>query len=322
MLADLAPLVPSTPAPRRVAVIAKWGRTANAPLRNGWEGVTGYGPTVVQRVRSLLVATEDDAVRPPGPVTEDTNFPRPDPTSALWPLFSAPLVVADEPRDLPLIGPVRQEWERPTHAYRAPALPRVFWTGAWTRAPDDALAGLMLEAAGGDRAVLAPDAPALGVEPGAPEGPLAAIAVAVEGDRLEAEVTAPRAGLAVVLDPWFPGWSAAVDGRPAPLARADFAFMAVPVPEGRHTVRLEYRPTQLGRGIAVAIAAGVGLLAVLGWRRRAGAKEPCPHPGPLPVGPGEGDQPPTSKTRNVSSNSSSTTIATREGAGDQSPSYR
>jgi hypothetical protein len=282
-LADLAALVPRAPAPRRVAVIAKWGRTANAPLRNGWEGVNGYGPTVIQRVRSLLVATQEDEVRPLGPVTEDTNFPRPDPTSALWPLFSAPLVVADEPWELPVIGPVRQEWERPTHAYRAPALPRVFWTGGWTRAPDGALADLMLDAADGDRAVLALDAPALGVEPGAPDGPVAASAIAVEGDRIEAEVTAPRAGLALVLDPWFPGWSAKVDGRPAPLARADFAFMAVPVPEGRHSVRLEYRPTQLGRGIAVAVAAAGLMVAVLGWRRRArSALTPAAAPLPDP----------------------------------------
>jgi hypothetical protein len=267
-LADLAPLVPAAPAPRRVAVIAKWGRTADAPLRNGWEGVTGYGPSVVQRVRSLLVATRDGVVEPLGPVTEDTNFPRPDPTSPLWPLFAAPLLVADEPVDLPRLGPVRQEWERPTFAYLAPALPRVYWTGAWAAAPDEALAGPMLLAARGDRAVLAPEAPALGVEPGAPAGPVTASTVEVEGDRIEAEVSAPRPGLAVVLDPWFPGWTATVDGRPAPLARANFAFMAVPVPEGRHLVRLSYRPTQLGRGLAVAGAAALLLVAVLAWRRK------------------------------------------------------
>ena len=76
-------------------------------------------------------------------------------------------------------------------------------------------------------------------------------------------------GVAVVLEPWFPGWTASVDGAPAPLARADFAFMAVPVPQGRHTLRLSYSPTQLGRGVAVAGATLAALLGALAWRRGA-----------------------------------------------------
>ncbi len=269
-LADLAPRVPTGAAPRRVAVIAKWGRTANAPLRNGWEGVTGYGPTQIQRVRSLLEATQDDRVTPPGPADGDINFPRPRPASPLWPLFGAPLVVADDPLPLAKVADVAPEWEKPTSAYRAEALPRVFWAGAWTSAGDDALDAPMLAAARGDRAVLAPDGP-LGAfpPPGRPEGPVAAREVVVAGGVVEAEVLAPRAGLAVVLEPWFPGWTASLDGAPVALARADFAFMAVPVPQGRHTLRLAYAPTQLARGLAVAGGTLAALVAALAWRRRA-----------------------------------------------------
>jgi hypothetical protein len=267
-LADLAPIMPAGPAPRRVAVIAKWGSTANAPLRNGWEGVTGYGPTVIQRVRSLLEATRTDRVSPPGPVESDTNFPRPNPTSPLWPLFASPLVVADDPLPLTRLADVKREWEKPTAAYRAEALPRVFWAGGWTSAPDSAIAAPVLAAARGDRAVLAADAPLAsfpaGTEPG---GPVAAEQVRADGGVVEATLTAPRAGVAVVLEPWFPGWTATVDGAAAPVARADFAFMAVPVPEGRHVLRLSYAPTQLGRGVALACATFATLLAILGWRR-------------------------------------------------------
>ncbi len=283
-LADLAPLVQAAPAPRRVAVIAKWGRTANAPLRSGWEGVTGYGPTVIQRVRSLLEATRTDLLVPPGPVEGDTNFPRPKPTSPLWPLFGAPLVVADEPLPLPRIAQVRREWEKPTAAYRAAALPRAFWTGAWTSAPDSAIAAPVLAAARGDRAVLAADAPLASFPPaGEPAGPVAAETVSVDGGLVEATLTAPRAGVAVVLEPWFPGWTATVDGAPVPLARADYAFMAVPVPEGRHSLRLTYRNGQVGRGAIVAAAALAALCAALGLRRGSGSAraEPssCSDPG-------------------------------------------
>jgi hypothetical protein len=268
-LADAAPFVPHAPAPRRVAVVAAWGRTANATLRNGWEGVTGYGPTVIQRVRSLLEATLTDRVTPPRPVDGDTDFPRPRPTSALWPLFAAPLVVADDPLSLPRVVWVHPEWDRATALYAAPALPRIFWTGAWSRVADDAIAAPLLAAARGDRALLADDAPAAAYPAsGAPAGPVAAWDVRVDGGTVEATLEAPRAGVAVVLEPWFPGWSATVDGAPAPIARTDFAFMAVPVPEGRHAIRLEYRNAQVGRGALVAAATLAALLAALGWRRR------------------------------------------------------
>ena len=267
-LADLGPEVPAPPAPRRVAVIAKWGRTANAPLRNDWEAVTGYGPTQIQRVRSLIEGTQMDRVDPPAPADGDINLPRPRPTSRLWPLFAAPLVVADDPSPLPKVADVRPEWEKPTSAYRAEALPRVFFAGAWTTAPDEAVTAPLLAAARGDRAVLAPDGPLAAFPPSAdPCGPFPAEGVRVDGGVLEATVIAPRAGVAVVLEPWFPGWTASVDGAPAPLARANFAFMAVPVPQGRHALRLAYAPTQLGRGVVVASAALAVLLAALAWRR-------------------------------------------------------
>jgi uncharacterized membrane protein YfhO len=117
---------------------------------------------------------------------------------------------------------------------------------------------------------------------------VAAEAIRVDGGRLEATLTAPRDGVAVVLDPWFPGWRASIDGSPAPLARADVAFMAVPLRAGRHRLELAYAPAQLGRGIAVA-AAALALLGGLLLARRGGGraqasdlprapKEPVPSP--------------------------------------------
>jgi hypothetical protein len=268
MLGDVAPLVPPAPAPRRVGVVAKWGQTANAPLRRGWEGVTGYGPMAVQRVRELIEATASGEVRPHRPVTADTNFPRPRLTSPLWALFAAPVVVSDERQSLPVLGPAGREWEEPLVAYRAEALPRVFWAGAWGVVPDDRVTGPLLAASAGDRVVLANAPPGLGPS-GAPEGPVAAADVTVEARSLRATVSAPRPGLAVVLDPFFPGWSATVDGVPAPVVRADFAFIAVPVPEGRHALRLRYENRWVGLGWATTgVVLGL-LILVLAWRRRA-----------------------------------------------------
>jgi hypothetical protein len=286
LLSEFASLLPGDG--QRVGVVAKWGQTANATLRQGWEGVTGYGPMCIQRVRSLIEATQDDYVRPLGPARGDTNFPRPRPASPLWRFFAAPLVISDRPQPLPRLAAGAREWEDPLVAYRAEALPRVFWTASWTVVDDSQAAGPMLQAARGDRAVLAERLP--GMLPGTPSGPVAAESVRVGPSWLEAIITAPRDGLVVVLDPFYPGWSAAMDGRPAPLLRANVAFQAVPVGTGRHALRLEYRNRFVPFGFAAA-AGGLGLLVVTlalrrqGTMRRARARLPANGGGGRAAGP-------------------------------------
>lgn len=272
-LSELAPLVPPPPAPRRVGVVAKWGTTANATWRQGWEGVTGYGPMCIQRVRSLIEGTWRDRVVPPEPTKADTNFPRPRPTSPLWRLFAAPVVISDAPQPLARLLEGGREWESRLVAYRAEALPRVFWAGAWSAAGDAAVAEPLVAAARGDRVVLAEPLASLPAS-GPPEGPIAAEDVRVGDGVLEAKVVAPREGLAVVLDPFYPGWTAEVDGVPAPIARADFAFQAIPVPAGRHALRLVYRNRPLRLGAAAALAALGALVSALAWRRRAAGPRP------------------------------------------------
>ncbi|HZZ86273.1 MAG TPA: YfhO family protein [Anaeromyxobacteraceae bacterium] len=267
-LGAFQPLLPPPPAPRRVAVITPDGfGLANDVIRHDWEGVNGWGPTMIGRVRTLLGGTRDGRVGGLVPVDQDTLWPRPDPSSPYWPLLSCPLVLADFQLPLPFLGASAPVEDRVLAAYRAPALPRVFWTGAYTVASDEAVAQPLLRAASGAEAVVAAGNPALPPS-GAPAGPIAAGEVRVAGPRLEAELDAPRDGLAVVLDPWFPGWSATVDGQPAALVRADYAFMAVPVKAGHHALRLQYRPRLLWPGVALSAAAALGLAAVLGWRRR------------------------------------------------------
>ncbi len=262
------PLVPAPPAPRRVAVITRDGfGLANDVIRHDWEGVSGWGPTTIGRVRALLEATRDGALGGVNQVDRDTLWPRPDPTSPLWPLLDCPLVVSDERPKLPPIGPGVKVEDRQLVPYRAPALPRVFWSGAHVVAADEAVAKPLLRAARGDEVVVPSQDPRLPPS-GPPAGPVAASAVRVQGPRVEAELDAPRDGLAVVLDPWFPGWSATVDGQPAPLVRADYAFLAVPVKAGHHALRLRYRPRLLWPGVALSAATALALAAALGWRRR------------------------------------------------------
>lgn len=69
------------------------------------------------------------------------------------------------------------------------------------------------------------------------------------------------AGWLVVLQSFYPGWNATVNGRPATLVRANVAFTAVPVGPGANEVVLQYDPLSIKIGLAITTAAG--LLVVL-----------------------------------------------------------
>lgn len=93
-------------------------------------------------------------------------------------------------------------------------------------------------------------------------------------DRLTLSVEAERGGLLVVSEVWAPGWRAAVDGREAPVLRANTAFRAVHVPAGEHELRLWYAPPAVRWGSrlsAAALAALAVAAAALGLRRLRGA---------------------------------------------------
>ena len=84
------------------------------------------------------------------------------------------------------------------------------------------------------------------------------------GETVVLNVDADGPGFAVLTDQFAPGWTATVDGEPAEVLRANHAFRAVRVPEGRSTVRFVYRPDVLYRGAAISATSllGVALLAL------------------------------------------------------------
>jgi len=78
---------------------------------------------------------------------------------------------------------------------------------------------------------------------------------------LEATVDSPKPWNLSLHAFWIPGWSATVDGWPAPAGPTEAIGLAgVEVPAGEHQVRLAFGPTPLRRA-----AAWISLLALLGW---------------------------------------------------------
>jgi hypothetical protein len=84
-----------------------------------------------------------------------------------------------------------------------------------------------------------------------------------DSGRVTIETDAPMDALLVLADSYYPGWVAAVDGRPARVLRTNYAQRGVRVEAGRHTVRFEYRPASLRIGFGISALAVAGLLVFL-----------------------------------------------------------
>jgi hypothetical protein len=84
--------------------------------------------------------------------------------------------------------------------------------------------------------------------------------------RILIKTAAPAPRLVVISQTWYPAWKAYVDGRTTKLWRANYAFQAIEVPAGHHSVILVYEDTKLVIG---AVLSGLGLLICAGlWFRK------------------------------------------------------
>ena len=131
-------------------------------------------------------------------------------------------------------------------------LPRTYAVGT-ARAADGEEARRLLTDPGFDptREVVAPDV----AEDAGPafSGRSRVVSFRPDRVRLEAELSDP--GIVVLVDAYDPGWKVTVDGRPAPLLRANTAFRGVKVPAGRHVIEQVYRPSTVLLGLGISAAA-------------------------------------------------------------------
>jgi len=94
-----------------------------------------------------------------------------------------------------------------------------------------------------------------------------------QSERVVADVASDAAGIVVLTDLAYPGWTATLDGRKAALLRADGFFRAVAVPAGSHRVVFRYRPVSFYAGAAISLAS---MLVLIRWTRKR--REPAARP--------------------------------------------
>jgi uncharacterized membrane protein YfhO len=89
-------------------------------------------------------------------------------------------------------------------------------------------------------------------------------------------VEATGRGFVHLADQYAPGWYATVNGAPVEIARANYLFRLIEVPQGESIVELRYAPMSVRLGAAISAVTALALLAygVRCWRRRPkGARE-------------------------------------------------
>src|SRR5581483_5131791 len=151
------------------------------------------------------------------------------------------------------------------------ALPPAFVAYDWRQSPSRN-ASLSLMAAGSARQ--ARDDPVIETTrppPPATTKPATPAQVVSRSDTgVTLDVQARAAGQLVLLDTFYPGWHAEVDGHSEPIRAADAAFRAVPVRPGHHIIRFYYQPTSVLVGGVVSVAALLAIIICLiaGRRRR------------------------------------------------------
>jgi hypothetical protein len=103
--------------------------------------------------------------------------------------------------------------------------------------------GQLLTSPASDRALIDDDTPPSRNYAEAPPG--TARIASWRGDRVEIDAESVEGGILVLHDIDYPGWEAEIDGRSAPVLRADVLFRGVEVPAGSHRVVFRFVPFSL-----------------------------------------------------------------------------
>lgn len=195
------------------------------------------------------------------------------------PIQGFPVVAEDSRRVLTNAG----EWrEGRVLLLRVPgALPRSFVVSRARSVPAAEQLDALLAAPFDGGSTLLVDGPVPRALEGAGEAPLPATVVERRANLVRVRATAPAGGgWLVLLDAWASDWGARVDGRPAPLLRADALFRAVLLEEGEHEVVFEIGwPASFLVGAALA-AAGLAFVGFAAVRARRGARARSLRPPP------------------------------------------
>jgi hypothetical protein len=225
------------------------GPCENCGMTGGWSSVEGYSALAPGRVWRHM--HEVLGISPPFRVN---TFPSLEIAErGPFPYQSMAMVIGIDPRSKQVV-------------YNPSPDPRAYLVTAGKQVRDDREATRLMREGHDFHAVALVEQPV-----GLPDVPTAveggATITSFAPERIVVGVTSPVPALLVLAEPWFPGWSAEVNGTQAPCIPANAWMRAVPVPVGKSEVVLTFRSTYLARGAALSVLA-LAIIAALMFRRR------------------------------------------------------
>jgi hypothetical protein len=84
-----------------------------------------------------------------------------------------------------------------------------------------------------------------------------------EANRVVIQARPPRDGFLFLSDAYYPGWKAYVDGAEREIYQANYAFRAVYLSAGEHTVEFVYQPESFKVGAVISVCALLGTVILL-----------------------------------------------------------
>jgi hypothetical protein len=231
----------------RVEILGMGGPWQNVAVVRGLEATNGYNPLRIGFYDRLVSPGEGNWL------AELRNFPASFDgyDCALARALGLEFVVLDRP-----IENVRHLSRRPVAdvlqagprvwIYRLhDAAPRLKFTTRIQVADADAVSGSgqLLVSPSADRVLIDDDTPparSYGAALNASAG--TARIVAWRPDRIDIETDSESGGMLALHETYYPGWVAEIDGRVAPILRADVLFRGVELPPGQHRVVFRFAP--------------------------------------------------------------------------------
>lgn len=237
----------------------------NSGLLLGWEDVLGKSPLRHAKYNALI-----------------TDFP----LDRMWELTGTGTVLTwrDElPVESQLVAEFPQSQSSTTYLHVLNSVtPRLWWTQSARSVNDGEALALLADPSFNirDELLIAPsDAAALGsawqegrITLG--DGGQADLQVErVAAGHLRIAIESAQRGFLFLSEKWLPGWQALWQGELSlPVARANQAFLAIPVPAGSGTLELVYRPRSAVWGLAASGVGWVGLFIALRFQLMAAAR--------------------------------------------------
>jgi hypothetical protein len=176
----------------------------------------------------------------------------------------------NQPGITPLLGPVKNSAGSTVYLYRLPGDNPPAWVApAMVKAGDDATAGTILDPRFDPLRVAVIDSASpvqaqtltalpepLGITPKITRYDPGHIAMDLSGP-------APAGSALVVSENYFPGWHATVNGQAAPVVRADYDLIGVPLPAGATRISLDFTDAAYQSGKTVSLIALCVALALI-----------------------------------------------------------